>query len=82
MITIRCKVCQKEMTSSHRTQACGCPNRTEICEDKISAVDLSNVVIVKSDKGKSSNSVLTPEDMMFQEERRKRKVRKLNFEVK
>jgi len=82
MITIRCKVCQKEMTSSHKTQVCGCPNRTELSEDKISALDLSNVVIVKSDKVKNSNDVLSPEDLMYQESRRKRKVRKLDFEVK
>lgn len=83
MITIRCKVCQKEMTSTHKIQFCGCPNSTELIEDKITAVDLSNVVIVKNNKKyNGSNDVLTPSDLAYQEERRKRKVRKLDFEVK
>ena len=49
--------------------------------DKVSAVDLSKVVMINSDI-KKSNKVLSNQDLAFQEERKKRKVRRLDFEVK
>ena len=49
--------------------------------DNITAVDLSKVVLTNSDKS-NSNKALTSQDMQFQEERRKRKVRRLDFEVR
>jgi len=61
--------------------SCGCPNMTTIRGDKISAVDLSQVVMLNSYTSKKEN-VLTQEDIRWQEERRQRKVRKLNFEVR
>ena len=87
MITIRCKDCQKELTSTNKLQICGCPNNTQIIENKITANDLSKVVIVKDDSLKINNerdrrNVLKPEDLLYQEERRKRKVKKLNFEIR
>jgi len=86
MITIRCKDCQKELTSTNRLQICGCPNNTQIIENKITAIDLSKVVIVKDDSLKINNerdrNILKPEDLLYQEERRKRKVKKLNFEIR
>ncbi len=86
MITIRCKDCQKELTSTNRLQICGCPNNTQIIENKITAIDLSKVVIVKDDSSKINNerdrNILKPEDLLYQEERRKRKVKKLNFEIR
>ena len=36
----------------------------------------------QSDKEKKDSNVLSPQDLSFQEERRKRKVRKLDFEVR
>ena len=61
--------------------SCGCPNMTTIRGDKISAVDLSQVVMLNTYTSKKEN-VLTQEDIRWQEERRQRKVRKLNFEVR
>jgi len=61
--------------------SCGCPNMTTIRGDKISAVDLSQVVMLNSYTSKKEN-VLTQEDIRWQEERRQRKVRKMNFEVR
>jgi hypothetical protein len=50
--------------------------------DSVTAVDLSRVVMINSDnKGGKSNG-LTSQDLQWQEERRKRKVRKLDFEVR
>ena len=51
--------------------------------DSVTAVDLTRVVMIRSDKeNKKSKGVLSDNDLMFQEERRKRKVRKLDFEVR
>ena len=50
--------------------------------DKISAVDLSNVIMLNSYKNESKSTFLSSQDLEYQEARRKRKVRKLNFEVR
>lgn len=50
--------------------------------DKVSAVDLSQVIMLNSYNAKSKNNVLTNEDIMWQEARRQRKVRKLDFEIR
>jgi hypothetical protein len=84
MLTIICKVCNTELTS-HPTQAhsCGCSNATMILNDKISANDLSRVQIISGiPTNKSKNSILSSEDLAFQEQRKQRKVRKLEFDVR
>ncbi len=81
MITVRCKECNKELQSNSKTQVCGCPNMVTVKGDKVSAIDLSKVVMIDSDV-KKSNKVLSNQDLAFQEERKKRKVRRLDFEVK
>ncbi len=50
--------------------------------DKISAVDLSKVIMLNSNQIKKKSGVLTNEDIAWQEARRQRKVRKLDFEVR
>lgn len=51
--------------------------------DSVTALDLSRVVMISSSvKKKQKDGVLSDSDLMFQEERRKRKVRKMNFEIK
>ena len=50
--------------------------------DRISALDLSQVVMLNSIHTKSKSSVLTNEDIAWQEARRQRKVRRLDFEVR
>ena len=54
---------------------------TTIRGDKISAVDLSQVVMLNSYTSKKEN-VLSSEDVQWQEQRRKRKIRKLDFEIR
>jgi hypothetical protein len=49
---------------------------------KITALDLSNVVMVNSPSIKKKSRFLTNEDIAWQEARRQRKVKKLDFEVK
>ncbi len=83
MLSIRCKECHKEVIG-HLTQArsCGCPNMATIQGDKITAVDLNKIVMIDSGKEQKQNTHLSPQDLAFQEERKKRKVRKLDFEVR
>jgi hypothetical protein len=83
MISIRCKDCNKEITGHPtKTITCGCPNMATIRGDKISAVDLSSVVMLNSYHNKTKSGVLSNEDLAFQEARRQRKVRRLDFEVR
>lgn len=63
-------------------QFCGCPNQMRVVDDKVGAIDLSKVVMVTNNSKDKMNSHFSTEDLVYQEERRKRKVRKLNFEVK
>ena len=54
---------------------------TSIIDDKITAVDLSQAVIVKMRVDEKSNQTsLSNSDIEWQESRRKRKVRKMDFE--
>ena len=85
MLVVRCRDCNKEITS-HETQAksCGCSNMMTDKGDSVTAVDLNRVLMIQSINKKQSKSkdVLSPQDLNFQEERRKRKIRKLDFEVR
>jgi len=81
-IKVRCRSCGKELIGHpSRAISCGCSNMTTIRGDKISAVDLSQVIMLNSYTSKKEN-VLSSEDVQWQESRRKRKVRKLDFEVR
>ena len=84
MLVVRCRECQKELTSHEtKSQSCGCPNMMTVKGDSVTALDLSRVVMISSDvKKKQKDGVLSDSDLMFQEERRKRKVRKMDFEIK
>ena len=83
MLSIRCKECGREV-SGHPTQArsCGCPNMATVKGDSITAVDLNKVVMLNSGKRMEKDNSLTPSDLQWQEDRRKRKVRKLDFETR
>ena len=82
-LRIRCRSCGKELEGHPtKTVSCGCPNMATIRGDKISAVDLSAVVMLNSYHNKAKSSILTSEDIAWQEARRQRKVRRLDFEVR
>jgi len=81
MIIVRCKDCNKELTSTNKTQTCGCSNMMTVKGDSVSAVDLSRVVMVNSAQ-KEQKNVLTSQDIAWQEARRQRKVRRLDFEIR
>ena len=75
-------MCNRELHSTSKVQCCGCPNQMMIVDDKVTANDMSQVVMLSSNKKSKNSGVLTNEDIRWQEERRKRKVRKLDFDVK
>ena len=82
-IRVRCRSCEREIEGHlNKTVSCGCPNMTTIRGDKISAVDLSLVMMLNSKQPKTKKSVLSQEDIRWQDQRRQRKVRKLDFEVR
>ena len=80
MLMVRCKDCNTELISSNKTQVCGCPNMMTITGENVSAVNLKRVVITRQDKKETEG--LTSQDLEWQEQRRKRKVRKLDFEIR
>jgi hypothetical protein len=82
-IKIRCRSCGKELEGvSGKTVSCGCSNMATIRNGVISALDLEQVVMINSPQTKQKNNVLSNADIMWQEERRQRKVRRLDFEVR
>ena len=82
MIVVRCKECGTELTSSSKVQFCGCPNQMRVVDDKVGAVNLDKVVMVSNNIERKIDSHFSKEELQYQEERRRRKVRKLNFEVR
>ncbi len=50
--------------------------------DKISAIDLTSIVMVNSTLKEQKSNVLSSQDIAWQEARRQRKVRKLDFEIR
>jgi hypothetical protein len=82
MITIRCKECKTELTSTSKVQFCGCPNQMSLIDNKISANDLDKVVMVSNNLERKIDSHFSRTELLYQEERRRRKVKRLNFEVR
>jgi len=82
-IKIRCRSCNREIEGHpSRTVSCGCSNMATIRGGVISAADLSLVVMLNTPNTKKSNNILTNDDIAWQESRRQRKVRRLDFEVR
>ena len=83
MLVVRCRDCNTEISGHHsQSRSCGCPNMATVKGDSVTAVDLNRVVMIRSDGHKKKDDGLTSQDLQWQEERRKRKVRKLDFEVR
>ena len=81
-IKVRCKSCGKEIRSAAgKSVCCGCANMTTIKGDVISAVDLGQVIMLNTYSA-NEKSGLSTEQIEWQEERSKRKIRKLDFVVR
>ena len=82
MFTVRCTQCGKEIVSQPgKTKSCGCPNMMTVNDDVVTAIDLTRTIMVKSNSN-IEKTALSASDLAFQEQRRKRKVRKLDFEIR
>jgi hypothetical protein len=82
-LKIRCRSCGRELEGHPtKTITCGCSNMATIRGDKISALDLSQIVMLNSLKQSQNKGVLTSQDIAWQEARRQRKVKRLDFEVR
>ena len=83
MLVVQCKDCRKELSSSSgQSKSCGCPNMTTVKGETVTAVDLTKVIMVQSPKKQNKSDTLSPSELAWQEERRRRKVRKLDFEIR
>ena len=82
MITVRCKECGTELVSSSKIQLCGCPNQMSVVDNKVSANDLDKVVMVTNDLERKIDSHFSRSELLYQEERRRRKVKRLDFDVR
>ena len=82
MITVRCKECGKELISTSKIQFCGCLNQMSVVDNKVGAKDMDKVVMVTNNLERKIDSHFSRSELLYQEERRKRKVRRLDFEVK
>ena len=81
-IRVMCRSCGKEVkAAAGKSVCCGCENMTTIKGDVISAVDLGQVIMLNS-YSTNEKSGLSTEQIEWQEERSKRKIRKLDFEVR
>ena len=82
-IRVRCKNCNVELEGhAAKTISCGCSNMTTIRGEKISGLDLSKVIMLNSYKEEKNKNFLTQEDIAWQQARRERKIRKLDFEIR
>ncbi len=78
MIKVRCRECNKEVIEG---KSCGCPNMVMVKGDVVTALDLTRTIMVSSNNDNTQDG-LTSQDLQWQEQRRKRKIRKLDFEIR
>ena len=82
-LRVQCRVCGKELQgNSGKTHSCGCSNMMTVRGDVVSAVDMSDVIMLTSHTHKPKKEGFTQQDIEWQEARRKRKIRKLDFEIR
>ena len=53
---------------------------TSVHDDVVSAKDMGQVILLQSDKTVKKTSLFSPQELEYQEARRRRGVRKLQFE--
>ena len=82
-IKVRCRSCGKEVIGcAGKSVSCGCSNMTSVIGDVVSAKDMDKVVMLNSYGSKKDKEGLTDQDLQWQEQRRRRKVRRLDFEIR
>lgn len=81
MLLVRCNMCGVEIASTKKPQCCGCSNQMIVSEETVSAKDLSSVVMINHIHGVEETS-LSRKELEWQENRKRRKVKRLDFEVR
>lgn len=75
-------MCGKELEAlTSRPISCGCSNMATIHGDKITATDLSQIILISNPQN-SQVPRMSCEDREWQEKRSQRKIRKLDFEIR
>ena len=73
-LKVQCLACSTEMTSTTKTQTCGCSNMTQVQNDVVSAKDLSMVKLLEK-------KYESHEDLFYREEEEaKRRMRDWQME--
>ena len=81
MLVVRCNVCGKDLTSEKsRTVSCGCSNMTSVHGDTVSANNMDQVILLQNNTKFKKQPLFTPQELEFQEARRRRGVRKMIFD--
>ena len=57
MIVVRCKQCNTEVKSDSQSKSCGCPNMLTVTGDTFTAVDLTSIVVVRSNQSKERDGL-------------------------
>ena len=82
-IRVRCRSCGKELIGvSGKSVCCGCSNMTTVYNDRISAKNMDKVIMLGNYSSNKSKSLFSREELDWQEQRNRRRVRKLDFEVR
>ena len=83
-IRVRCRSCGKEVSAqTGKTASCGCSNMVTVSGDTISANDMSKVIMLSPRREEQLRKTLfSKEDLEYQESRKRRKIRKMDFEVR
>ena len=77
---VQCLVCNTIITSTGKPQVCGCENQMVVDDTGFTAKSLANVKVLNTITNVTESGHLTEDQLKWQEQRRKRKIRKLTFE--
>ena len=75
---IKCLVCNTIITSTGKPQCCGCENQMVVDDTSFTAKSLANVKCLNTNVREAGH--LTEDQLEWQQQRRKRKIRKLTYE--
>ena len=75
---VQCLMCNTIITSSGKPQVCGCDNQMVVDDTSFTAKSLANVKCLNTNVREAGH--LTEDQLEWQQQRRKRKIRKLTYE--
>jgi len=75
---VQCTVCNTIITSTGKPQVCGCSNQMVVDDTSFTAKSLANVKVLNTIVSEAGH--LTEDQLEWQQQRRKRKIRKLTYE--